>query len=64
MPTTKAIQISGFGGVDKLVSAQVPTPQPGPTEVLVRVKAVSINPVEAKIRQVYLRFVLLNSLNS
>jgi len=46
----KAIQISGLGGLDVLVSADVETPTPGPNDVLVNVKAVSINPVEAKIR--------------
>jgi NADPH:quinone reductase-like Zn-dependent oxidoreductase len=46
----KAISISGLGGLEKLVASEVPIPQPGSNDVLVSVKAVSINPVEAKIR--------------
>jgi NADPH:quinone reductase-like Zn-dependent oxidoreductase len=48
--TMKAINISGIGGLDVLVSSTVPVPTPGPEDVLINVKAVSINPVEAKIR--------------
>jgi hypothetical protein len=46
----KAISISGLGGLEKLVASEVTIPQSGPYDVLVSVKAVSINPVEAKIR--------------
>ena len=38
----RAWQISSFG-VDSLEFAERPTPQPGPGEVLVRVRAVSLN---------------------
>jgi hypothetical protein len=54
MSTMKAITLSGLGGLEKLVAAEVPIPQPGPYDVLVKVKAVSINPVEAKMRCVNL----------
>ncbi|EIW83995.1 GroES-like protein [Coniophora puteana RWD-64-598 SS2] len=50
MSTMKAININGLGGLEVLVSAEVPIPTVGPEDVLVNVKAVSINPVEAKIR--------------
>ncbi|KAF8998366.1 GroES-like protein [Cyathus striatus] len=46
----KAIQIAGSGGLDQLVAAEVPLPELGPTDILVNIKAVTINPVEAKIR--------------
>ncbi len=45
-----AISQSSFGGPDVLAAAEVDQPQPLPTEVLVRVHAVGVNPVEAAIR--------------
>lgn len=35
---------------DALVDIDVPAPQPGPRDLLVRVKAVSVNPVDTKVR--------------
>ena len=46
----KAIAISALGGVDVLQAINVPVPSPAPNEVLIQVYAVSINPVETKIR--------------
>lgn len=46
----RAVVLQGFGGLEMLVEQEVPTPQPGPGEVLVRNHAVSVNPVDAKIR--------------
>jgi NADPH:quinone reductase-like Zn-dependent oxidoreductase len=46
----KAVRFDGYGGIDVLEVREVPTPEPGEGEVLVRVKAASINPGEAKIR--------------
>ena len=46
----KAIRIHSFGGPDVLVLEQLPDPTPGPGEILVRVKAAGINPVDAYIR--------------
>jgi len=34
-----------------LVNLELPAPQPGPRDLLVRVKAVSVNPVDAKVRR-------------
>src|SRR5258705_10831853 len=45
-----AITQSSFGGPDVLTVTQVDRPRPLPTEVLVRVHAVGVNPVEAFIR--------------
>jgi len=46
----KAVQFEEYGGVDVLSVVEVPMPEPGPGQVLVRVKAAGINPGEAKIR--------------
>ncbi|MEV4086916.1 NADP-dependent oxidoreductase [Nonomuraea fuscirosea] len=39
-----------FGGPEVLTIVDAPTPRPLPTEVLVRVKAIGLNPVEARLR--------------
>ena len=46
----KAVRFDEYGGVDVLKVVDVPTPEPGPGQVLVQVKAAGINPGEAKIR--------------
>ncbi len=46
----KAVRFAAYGGEDVLDVVEVPTPAPGPGEVLVAVKAAGINPGEAKIR--------------
>ena len=46
----KAVVINGFGGVDQLHIQNVDDPPVGPGEVLVRVRATSVNPVDIKIR--------------
>ena len=46
----KAIHVHEFGGPDVLRLEEVPTPQPGPGEMLVRMHAVGVNPVETYIR--------------
>lgn len=43
--------IPGFGGPDVFQLAELPDPRPGPGEVLVRIEATSINPVDYKIRR-------------
>jgi NADPH:quinone reductase-like Zn-dependent oxidoreductase len=45
-----AVRQRSFGGPDVLRLGQVERPSPLPTEVLVRVRAVGVNPVEAMIR--------------
>lgn len=44
----QAFILTGTNGPDSLQLADVPTPTPGSTDVLVRVKAISINPVDYK----------------
>jgi NADPH:quinone reductase len=46
----KAIRAHEFGGPEVLRVEEVPTPRPGPNEVLVRMHAIGINPVETYIR--------------
>ena len=46
----KAVRFEEYGGVDVLHVVDVPRPEPGPGQVLVRVKAAGINPSEAVIR--------------
>lgn len=46
----RAIVQTVFGGPDVLHFADTPRPEPGPRDLLVRVAAVSVNPVDAKVR--------------
>ena len=46
----KAVRFDAYGGIDVLKVVDVPTPVPGPGQVLVQVKAAAINPGEGKIR--------------
>jgi NADPH2:quinone reductase len=46
----KAIRVNEFGGPEVLRLEEVPTPQPGPGELLVRMHAAGVNPVETYIR--------------
>jgi NADPH:quinone reductase-like Zn-dependent oxidoreductase len=46
----KAVVIDGFGGVDQLHIQNVDDPEVGAGEVLVRVRATSVNPIDLKIR--------------
>jgi NADPH:quinone reductase-like Zn-dependent oxidoreductase len=47
----KAVRFAEYGSVDVLTVAEVPQPEPGAGQVLVRVVAAGINPGEAKIRE-------------
>ena len=47
----KAVRFDAYGGIDVLRVADVPILEPAQGEVLVKVKAASINPGEAKIRE-------------
>jgi NADPH:quinone reductase-like Zn-dependent oxidoreductase len=46
----QAVRFDEYGGIDVLKVVDVPTPEPGPGQVLVQVKAAGINPGEGKIR--------------
>ncbi|NNM53678.1 MAG: zinc-dependent alcohol dehydrogenase family protein [Spirochaetales bacterium] len=47
----KAVIIRAFGSADQLELASMPKPEPGPRQVLVKVMAASVNPVDYKIRE-------------
>jgi NADPH:quinone reductase-like Zn-dependent oxidoreductase len=51
----KAIRAHQFGGPDVLALDDVPDPRPGPREVLVRVQATSVNPIDWKFREGFYR---------
>ena len=54
-PDMKAIAITEFGGHDKLQLMDLPIPEVGRAEILVRIKAAGVNPVDWKIREGYLK---------
>lgn len=47
----KAVAITEFGGRDALRPTDLPRPEPGRGEILIRVVAAGVNPVDWKIRQ-------------
>ncbi len=47
----RAIAIESFGGRDRLKLVDLPTPEPGPDDVLVRVRAAGVGPWDTKIRE-------------
>ncbi len=51
----KAIQMNSYGGADVLSYDEVPTPEPQSNEILVRIHAASVNPVDWKIREGYMQ---------
>ena len=42
----RVMEIKGYGGPEVLQPGERPMPSPGPDEVIVRVMATSVNPVE------------------
>jgi NADPH:quinone reductase-like Zn-dependent oxidoreductase len=57
--TMKAIQMHAYGGVDQLRYEDVPAPTAGPGEVLVKIVATSVNPIDWKIRRGNLKGMLI-----
>lgn len=53
MTTIKAVRMHSYGGSEVLVYEDVPQPQPAADEVLIRVHAAGVNPVDWKIRNGY-----------
>jgi NADPH:quinone reductase-like Zn-dependent oxidoreductase len=49
--TMRAIRMHEFGGPNVLIEETVPRPVPGPGHVLVRVRAIGVNPYEWKLRK-------------
>lgn len=55
MATMKAVRIHDYGGPEALVYEDAPRPEPGPGEVLIKVHAAGVNPLDWKVRQGYLK---------
>ena len=47
----RAAVTEAFGGIDRIVVRDLPKPEPGPGEVLVRVRAAAMNPLDCKLRE-------------
>lgn len=54
----KAILYRRYGGPEVLESADIPKPTPGPGQILIKVRAASVNPVDWKIASGKLRFIM------
>ena len=62
MRTMKAVCIYSYGGPDVLVYEDAPRPHPAAGEVLIRVHAAGINPVDWKIREGHLKEMIKHTL--
>jgi NADPH:quinone reductase-like Zn-dependent oxidoreductase len=55
MENMKAVRMHKYGGPEVLIYEDAPRPVPGPAEVLIRIHAAGVNPVDWKIRAGYLK---------
>jgi NADPH:quinone reductase-like Zn-dependent oxidoreductase len=53
--TMKAVRIHNYGGPDVFNYEDAPRPQPEPGEVLIRVHAAGVNPIDWKVRAGYMK---------
>src|SRR6266404_1726903 len=51
----KAIRIHQYGGPEVLAQVEMQRPAPGANEVLIKVKAASVNPFDWKVRAGYMK---------
>jgi NADPH:quinone reductase-like Zn-dependent oxidoreductase len=58
MPAMRAVVLTGYGGVERLELREIRRPEPGPGQLLVRVRAAAVNPIDWKIRSGRLRLLL------
>jgi len=54
----KAVRIHRYGGAEVLSYEELPKPEPGPGELLVRVHAAGVNPIDWKIREGHYKLVM------
>jgi NADPH:quinone reductase-like Zn-dependent oxidoreductase len=54
----KAAVIRGYGGAERLEIRDMPRPEPGSGQILIRVRAAGVNPIDWKIRQGKMRLVM------
>src|SRR5438477_5227380 len=59
--TMKAVRIHNYGGPEVLKYEDAPRPQPGKGEVLIRVHATSVNPIDWRVRAGYMKDFLSHS---
>jgi NADPH:quinone reductase-like Zn-dependent oxidoreductase len=50
MATMQAVRLHSYGGSEVLVLEEMPRPQPGAGEVLIRVRGAGVNPLDWKVR--------------
>ncbi|MGD1001308.1 MAG: NADP-dependent oxidoreductase [Candidatus Brocadiia bacterium] len=62
MATMKAVRVYAYGGPEVLKYEDAPRPKPGPGELLIRVHAAGVNPVDWKVREGYLKDVFKYSM--
>lgn len=62
MNTMQAIRIHKYGGVAVLQLEDVPIPRPETGEVLIRIHAAGVNPVDWKVREGYLKMIVHHKL--
>ncbi|MDJ0595090.1 MAG: NADP-dependent oxidoreductase [Pleurocapsa sp. MO_226.B13] len=55
MEKMKAVRIHSYGGLETMIYEDAPRPQLGEGEVLIRVRAAGVNPIDWKIRQGFLK---------
>lgn len=55
MTTMRAVRIHAYGGPELLHEEEIPLPHPNPDDILIRVRATAVNPVDWKIREGYLQ---------
>jgi NADPH:quinone reductase-like Zn-dependent oxidoreductase len=53
--TMLAVRMRGYGGPEVLRFEEVPRPKPGAGEILIRIHAAGVNPIDWKIREGYLK---------
>lgn len=58
METMKAVRVHRFGGPQELKIEEVPRPEPSANQVLIRVRAASVNPLDWKIRAGYMQAIM------
>ncbi len=54
----RAILCRGYGGPDQLTEAEVPVPQPASSQLLIRMAASSVNPIDWKLYSGWYRWVI------
>jgi len=47
----RAIAIDAYGGSERLQMMELPIPEVGPNDVLIRVRAAGVNPADISIRE-------------